>query len=102
MNLTQFKRNPDKTSFHLKFSDGFEAEVTAKKLRDNCPCAECSGEEVLMHKYRPQGKKEITDEGYDLENAEPVGYYAIRLYWKDGHNSGIYTWEHLKELCKMT
>jgi DUF971 family protein len=98
MYLTQFKKNPDKSSFHLKFSDGFEGDVSLKELRDNCPCAGCIGEDVLLQKYEPINKTEVTEAGYVLEKAEPVGNYAIQLYWKDGHNTGIYTWEYLKKI----
>jgi DUF971 family protein len=30
---------------------------------------------------------------------EPVGNYAIRINWSDGHNSGIYTWDHFRKIC---
>ena len=98
MNLTQFKRNPDNTSFHIAFDDGFEAEISAESLRKNCPCAECSGEEVLLYKYTPQNVKPLTESSFLLEKAEIVGNYAIQLHWKDGHNAGLYRWEFLKEL----
>jgi DUF971 family protein len=32
--------------------------------------------------------------------AEPVGNYAIRINWSDGHNTGIYSWEHLRRICQ--
>lgn len=96
--LTQFKRIPDTNSFHIKFDDGFEGTLTAQVLRENCPCASCSGEEVLFHKYVP-APKVLTDDSYTLEKAVPAGNYALQLTWKDGHNTGMYKWEFLKELC---
>jgi DUF971 family protein len=30
---------------------------------------------------------------------EPVGNYAIRINWSDGHNTGIYSWDHFREIC---
>jgi DUF971 family protein len=30
---------------------------------------------------------------------EPVGSYAVRIHWSDGHNTGIYSWEHFREIC---
>jgi DUF971 family protein len=33
---------------------------------------------------------------------EPVGAYAIRIHWNDGHNSGIYSYEHLRNLALQT
>jgi DUF971 family protein len=32
-------------------------------------------------------------------NAEPVGAYAIRIHWSDGHNTGIYSFDHLRAIC---
>ncbi len=34
-----------------------------------------------------------------LLRAEPVGNYALSLIWSDGHSTGIYTWEYLRDLC---
>ncbi len=98
MHLTQFKKNPEGFTYHLKFSDGEEGDLSVQQLRDNCPCASCQGEQVILHEYIPINKPKITDAGYELENAEPVGNYAIKLTWKDGHDTGIYTWTQLKTL----
>ena len=98
MNLTEFKRNQNTNTFTIKFDDGFSAEVTSKALRENCPCAECKGEEVLLHKYVPRNQKPLTKESYILEKAQMVGTYAMQFFWKDGHNTGIYNWEYLREI----
>lgn len=100
MQLVLFKRSTDKNSVHLKFDDGYEADVSLQKLRDNCPCASCKGEEVLLHKYEPLNKTPVAPSGYLLEKAVPVGNYAIKLIWKDGHDTGIYTWEHLIKISQ--
>ncbi len=99
MNLIQFKRNPDGTTFHIKMDDGFEADISSQKLRDNCPCAGCKGEEVLLHKYVPLHQKPATVESYMLDKAEIKGNYGIQLSWKDGHDTGIYNWDYLKLLA---
>ena len=111
MNLVQFKKNSKEhskensvetdghQSYHLKFNDGFECDLTPEVLRDNCPCAGCKGEEVLFRKYVPE-KKAVSNDGYSLENASAVGNYALQLFWKDGHNTGIYTWDTLRKICK--
>ncbi|NCQ19400.1 MAG: DUF971 domain-containing protein, partial [Ignavibacteria bacterium] len=36
---------------------------------------------------------------YTLKNLKMVGEYAIQIWWKDGHDTGIYTWEYLKKLA---
>lgn len=101
MILTQFKRNPDNSTFHISFDDGMEFDVTAKLLRENCPCAGCKGEEVLLYKYTPQNKAPLTEESFMLEKAEIVGNYAIQLRWKDGHDTGLYNWNFLRELAQL-
>lgn len=101
MILTQFKRNPDNSTFHISFDDGMEFDVPAKLLRQHCPCAGCSGEEVLLYKYIPQNKEPLTDESFMLEKAEIVGNYAIQLKWKDGHDTGLYNWQFLRDLAQL-
>jgi len=101
LQLIQFKKNPGSFTYHLKFTDGTEGDVSTKQLRDNCPCASCSGEQVLLHEYKPLNKPKITEAGYKLEKAEPVGNYAIKLSWLDGHDTGIYTWNHLVYLLNQ-
>jgi DUF971 family protein len=100
IHLTQFKKNPGDRSFHLKFSDGFEADISSEDLRNHCPCASCKGEEVLLHKYEPLKKIPVSQSGYELVNAEQIGTYALRLKWGDKHDTGIYTWEFLRLLCE--
>jgi DUF971 family protein len=99
MQLIQFKRNEEENSIHLKFENGFESDITLKELRDNCPCATCSGEQILLHKYVPE-KQKISNLGYTLDRAEPVGTYAIKLIWRDKHDTGIYSWEYLRKLAE--
>ena len=72
----------DDTRFHLPF----------EFLRVNSPSAEVrghgAGQEVLQ-----TGKREV-----NLLELEPVGSYALKLVFDDGHDSGLYTWEYLQEL----
>lgn len=67
----------------------------AEYLRVHSPSAEVRGhgpgQEVLQH-----GKKDIL-----IEAVEPVGNYALKLVFSDGHDSGIYSWEYLHELGLM-
>ncbi len=37
---------------------------------------------------------------YEIKNIETVGDYAIQITWRDGHNTGIYSWDYLKDLEK--
>jgi DUF971 family protein len=39
--------------------------------------------------------------GIELEAAELTGNYALKITWNDRHDTGLYTWEHLRELCDL-
>jgi DUF971 family protein len=68
-------------------------ELSFEFLRVYSPSAEVRGhgpgQEVLQ-----VGKKNV-----DITELEPVGMYAIRPTFSDGHNSGIYSWDYLHKLC---
>ena len=83
----------------LQWGDGSENVLPLKSLRDNCPCANCAGEtDVFGNIYK--GPPQIMNEkSYHIKGFQPVGYYAIRPFWKDGHSDGIYSYEYLKKLC---
>ena len=82
----------------IKWDDDSVTELELKYLRDECPCASCKGETILLKTYRPPKPSVITTEMYEIKNIEVVGDYAIQITWKDGHNTGIYSWEYLKKL----
>lgn len=67
----------------------------ARDLRLACPCAGCveemSGRPLLDPDAVPTDVKPLT--------VQLVGGYAMRITWSDGHDTGIYTWEHLAGLC---
>lgn len=77
----------------LNWADGASARLPCEFLRVHSPSAEVRGhgpgQEVLQ-----TGKKNVA-----ITNIEPVGNYALQLVFDDGHNSGIYSWEYLRELC---
>jgi len=76
----------------IEFDDGSVAKLSTEFLRVFSPSAEVKGhspgQEVLQ-----TGKKSVK-----IDGIEPVGNYAIRLLFNDGHHTGIYTWEYLHEL----
>ncbi len=88
----------DKSSLEIIWEDETNSTIGLKYLRDECPCASCKGETVLLKTYRPPAKKMITPEMFLIKNIETVGEYAIQITWKDGHSTGIYTYDYLKEL----
>jgi DUF971 family protein len=90
----------EKTKLFIKWDDETESLIDIKYLRDECPCAVCKGETVLLKTYRPAKPSAEHPESFKIKDIQPVGEYAIQITWKDGHDSGIYTWEYLKELEK--
>ena len=82
----------------ILWSDGTDSLILYKDLRNACPCAYCSGEaDVFGNVYIGEGIRK-TDLAFELNKIEMVGHYAIRLYWNDNHNSGIYPLELLKKI----
>lgn len=88
----------DKEKIQFKWDDDSETIISLKYLRDECPCASCKGETILFKTYRPPKLTMYAPEMYKIKAIEPVGDYAIQISWKDGHNTGIYSWDYLKVL----
>ena len=77
----------------IKFSNLTACMLSCEFLRVHSPSAEVKGhgpgQEILQtHK-----------ENVSIESIEPVGQYAVKLVFSDGHNTGIYTWDYLYELA---
>lgn len=75
--------------------------IPLKLLRDECPCAGCKGETILGKHFSPLELPTFIPGMYEVERIEPVGKYALQFFWKDGHNTGIYTWEYLHLLARQ-
>lgn len=82
----------------VKWSDERFDEITLTKLRDECPCADCKGESVILNNYIPIKSPFKAAGFYEIGKIESVGNYAIQIHWKDGHNSGIYSWDILRQI----
>lgn len=77
--------------------DGFDASILFRDLRDACPCAHCTGEEIMGQKVY-HGMKTFAPGMNNLAALVQVGNYGVQATWKDGHDSGIYTWELLRSI----
>ena len=87
------------SELHLTWDDGHQSVVHLQMLRDNCPCAGCQGETILLKTYKPEPQPELPGK-YELKGAHQVGSYALQFDWGDGNNTGIYTWQLLRSLCE--
>ena len=87
----------NKKILYIKWDDGSESKIKLANLRRNCPCALCNSDrEKQGMNYIPlYNENEIT-----IENVNVIGYYALSLSWKDGHKTGIYEFERLKNLAE--
>ena len=80
----------------IKWSDNKDSFISYNSLRDNCPCAHCSGEsDVFGNIYKGPNVKKMKS-AYQLVNVIKVGHYAIRPTWGDNHSDGIFTFELLR------
>jgi DUF971 family protein len=84
----------------IDWKDGRTSDYGLRYLRHHCPCAVCSG----SHGTPPQAPPiepspfQMYQPALKMVNVEPVGNYAIRILWSDGHGSGIYSFEHLRKI----
>ena len=76
----------------VSFEGGDTFELPAEFLRVVSPSAEVQGHSPAQKTTVP-GKSSVA-----VRKIEPVGNYAVRLVFDDGHASGIYTWEYLREI----
>tara|TARA_B100001013_G_C24529564_1_gene410233 strand:+ start:541 stop:903 length:363 start_codon:yes stop_codon:yes gene_type:complete len=76
----------------ITFDDGSQFKLSCEYLRVYSPSAEVQGhgpgQEILQ----------IGKESVNILDIEPVGNYAVKLVFDDGHDSGLYTWQYLHEL----
>jgi DUF971 family protein len=83
----------------IKWDDGHASIISLRTLRDSCPCAGCQGETILLKTYKPEPQQHLPGR-YNLTGIQQVGHYAIQISWGDGHSTGIYTWEILRNRCE--
>ena len=85
----------------VEWNDGHHSIYTWKNLRRNCPCAGCREErEKPPDPFRILKPEELVPLA-PVAMAR-VGRYAYKITWSDGHDTGIYTLEHLRALCQCS
>jgi DUF971 family protein len=87
----------------VRWSDGHVSNFPYRYLRDRCPCATCSekplADQVALPLAAPSVFPMFGVKALKPSRAELVGRYAVQIFWNDGHSSGIYAFDHLRELC---
>lgn len=77
----------------IAYDDGETFSIPYKTLRLESPSAETQG-----HGNGPKPPPPVISEDLTVEKADPVGRYAVRIFFSDGHSSGLFTWAYLREL----
>ena len=89
---TEIKLHQASRAMEISFADGTSFRLSYEFLRVYSPSAEVRGhgpgQETLQI-----GKRDVT-----ITDVEPVGHYALRPTFSDGHESGIYSWDYLYDL----
>ena len=86
----------NQSTLGISWNDGHDSVYAVKNLRENCRCAHCIDEWSGKKMIAPGSIKD------DIrpQNLKAVGLYAIQFYWNDGHDTGLYTHELLRQLCE--
>jgi DUF971 family protein len=89
----------------IHWQDGLITHFPIAFLRDNCPCASCK---TFREEQAKKPKSKLTVLGGTVQRgpiaatgAQLVGGYALRIDWSDQHNSGIYSFNYLRELAEQ-
>ncbi len=88
---TELRLTKGRDRLDIHFDDGASFSLSAEYLRVESPSAEVQG----------HGKDKTTvlgKENVRISAIEPVGNYAVRLIFDDGHDTGLYSWDYLHEL----
>ena len=83
--------------YRIQWADGHASTYTLRYLRRECPCAGCREERtrhrgMVMLTGGPPADVQVVD-------VQPQGNYAIKFKWSDGHDTGIYSFQFLREAC---
>ena len=91
----EIKQDGD-TGLQITWADERVCHYAAAALRRACPCAQCVNEWTGQRVLAPQT---ISDE-LTIRDLNLVGRYALNFQWSDGHETGIYSFRYLRELCE--
>ena len=81
----------------LTWGDGRRSDYDWEYLRWRCPCATCSGEGEFAGEL--VSKKSMSADEIEMVDLELVGRYAVKPTWRNGHDTGIFTFRNLRGLA---
>ncbi len=83
-------------ALRITWADERVCDYEAARLRRACPCAQCVNEWTGARTLRPEA---ISNE-IEINDVSVVGRYALNFRWSDGHETGIYSFQYLRDLCE--
>ena len=89
-------KHEDDATVVVTWADDRLCRYNAAELRRACPCAQCVNEWTGKRTLLPET---ISDE-LQIRDFSLVGRYALNFRWSDGHETGIYSFRYLRELCE--
>ena len=89
---TEIRLSKDKSELTVQFDDGSSYSFSSEFLRVMSPSAEVQGHSPDQRKT-VGGKRNVT-----IRAVEPIGNYAVKLAFADGHDTGLYAWPYLHQL----
>lgn len=87
----ELKVSADRRTLRAVFDDGRAYDLSAEMLRVRSPSAEVQGHSPAQ-RVTVGGKRDVT-----IANVLPIGNYAVKLVFSDGHDTGLFTWSYLSE-----
>ena len=90
---TELRFSRSKRALTISYDDGCTFALPYKTLRLESPSADVQG-----HGSGPKPPPPIVSDEISVEKADPVGRYAVRIHFSDGHSNGLFTWAYLREL----
>jgi DUF971 family protein len=94
------------TGVEIDWRDGHQSAWTFRWLRDACPCATCNDEREKSGRVpgEPKPRAQALLQMYEAPprpvEVTPVGKYALKFKWNDGHEAGLYSWDYLRRVCQ--
>ncbi len=95
---SRFAWDEDSQALLIDWSDGTASSIAFQRLRENCPCAICQGEPGMAGRFTSAEDAGLTSTEIQPVTLALVGNYAVNVEWRDGHNTGIYTFSRLRQL----
>jgi DUF971 family protein len=94
------------TGVDITWADNHSSHYDFPYLREECPCATCNEKRDQEHQHSAKSPALISSPALPMykpkvraQSATQVGNYAVQINFSDGHNTGIFSYDHLRTIC---